>query len=78
MLKSLFPRENVCLLRNSDQEHSAYILSLVKCCQPICSFGAGIVSNVFADCVTSALSSYALNASAATQEFINLLLNKKK
>lgn len=72
-LVDLFPRESVTFLHEPD---AAAVLSIVNGCAPLCSFGAGLVSSVYAGTNVTALASYAQHAVAATEQLTNDLLGR--
>lgn len=72
-----FHRESVSVLHDPD---GAHVLSVVNACLPLCAFGAGLVSNVYAATGGSvaALAAYSQHASLATQCLVNDVLQRAK
>ncbi|EPY21982.1 hypothetical protein STCU_08408 [Strigomonas culicis] len=71
----LFARESVTLLEEPD---GADVLALVNACLPLCSFGAGLVSNAYAGNSVGALAAYLQHACSATEALVNTLLGRPR
>lgn len=72
-LQRLFARESVTYLTAPD---AAAVLAIVNGCAPLCAFGGGLVSSVYAGASVTSQAAYAQHAVGATERLVNDLLGR--